>query len=99
MHDIEPFYRWQDEYDSSKDERSPFFGKEYSEFYYTEKIYNYFIHPQWDYFGAPTLYLKILMADYEEGFAIIEFIGEWNDCVTNDIMFLKTRIISHLYDN
>ena len=81
MHNIEPYFNWRDEYVSEEDDRSPFYGREYNEFQYTTKIYNYFIHPQWDDFGSPTLYTKILHADYDQGFAILEFIGEWNDCI------------------
>ena len=29
-------------------------------------------------------------------FAVIELLGEWNDCIQNDIMFLKTNIIDRL---
>jgi hypothetical protein len=89
MHDIEPFFHWRDEYIASEDERSPFYGRVYDEFRFTQTIYNYYIHPQWDNFGSPTLYAKILFADYDEGFAIIEMLGEWNDCLQNDVMFLK----------
>ncbi|MEL7022024.1 MAG: hypothetical protein AAGK47_10465 [Bacteroidota bacterium] len=98
MQDIEPFYHWRDRYVAAEDSRSPFYGRTYNEFYYTQKIYNYFIHPQWDNFGSPTLYMKVLFADYEEGFAIFEFIGEWNDCVTNDIMFLKRDVIDPMLE-
>ncbi|EOR94998.1 : hypothetical protein [Arcticibacter svalbardensis MN12-7] len=93
MHEIEPFYRWRDDYVAAEDELSPFYQTEYSEFEFDKKIYNYFIHPQWDYFGSQTLYLKILFADYESNFAIIEFIGEWNDTIYNDVMLLKREII------
>ncbi len=96
MHNIEPFYNWRDHYIVEEDERSPFFGKEYDEFQFSTKIYNYFIHPQWDGFGSPTLYTKILYADYSQNFAILEFIGEWNDCINNDIMFLKRDLIDQL---
>ena len=96
MHDIEPFYSWTKYYDSSQDERSPFFGKEYNYDQYSETIYGYYIDPAWDYFGSETLYLKILYADYDTGFVIIEFIGEWNDTINNDIMSLKRNIIEHL---
>ena len=96
MHDIEPFFRWRDEYKSEKDPKSPYFQKVYSEFEFSQKVYNYYIHPQWDSFGSETLYLKILFLDYDKGFAIIEFIGEWNDAIENDIMFLKTEIADHL---
>ena len=96
MHDIEPYHRWRDEYIASEDEQSPFYGRIYDEFAYTQKIYNYFIHPQWDFFGSNTLYVKILYIAYDEGFCILEFIGEWNDCLANDIMFLKREIIDQL---
>lgn len=96
MHDIEPHFKWRDRYISSKDEKSPFYGRQYSEFTFTQKIYNYFIHPQWDAFGSPTLYMKILYADYEKSFAIFEMMGEWNDCLQNDIMFLKRDVVDEL---
>ncbi len=99
MHDIEPFYNWRHRYIASEDSESPFYGREYDEFAYSNKIYNYYIHPQWDGFGSPTLYSKILYADYDERFAVIEFIGEWNDCVTNDIMHLKRNVIDHMIDS
>jgi len=73
-------------YTAEEDEKSPFFGRTYSEFEYSQSVYNYYIHPQWDEFGSKTLYLKVLYADYAENFAIIELIGEWNDAVENDIM-------------
>ncbi|MBK7097408.1 MAG: hypothetical protein IPH58_02365 [Sphingobacteriales bacterium] len=98
MHDIEPFYNWQHIYVSEEDERSPFYGIEHSEFEYTDTVYNFYIHPQWDYFGSRTLYLKVLMADYEEHFAIIEMIGEWNDAVENDIMTIKREVIENFMD-
>lgn len=98
MHDIEPFYSWRLLYISSEDERSPFFGREYSEFEFTHQIYNYLIHPQWDEFGSATLYLKILYADYVKNFCIIELIGEWNDCLYNDIMYLKRNVIEYLIE-
>lgn len=96
MHDIEPYYRWRDYYIASEDKLSPFFGREYSELHYTDTIYNYYIHPQWDYMGSPTLYMKLLFVEYDERFAIIELLGEWNDCINNDIMFFKRDILDHL---
>lgn len=96
MHTIEPYYNWRDEYMSEDDVRSPFYGKEYSEFHYTNSIYDHYIHPQWDDFGSSSMVMKILFADYRRGFAIMEFLGEWNDCLHNDIMFLKRDIVDHL---
>ena len=37
--------------------------------------------------------MKVLMADYQEQYAIIELIGEWNDAIENDIMTLKRDVI------
>lgn len=96
MHEIEPFYNWRHVYIADEDQRSPFFGREYSEFHYSNTIYNYYIHPQWDDIGSSTLYIKILFVDYEIGFAIIEMIGEWNDAIENDIMTLKRDIIDQM---
>ncbi len=98
MHDLEPHYGWREIYISSNDEKSPFYGAQYDEFKFHNKVYNYFIHPQWDAFGTETLYLKILFVDYEENFSIIELIGEWNDCLHNDVMFLKREIIDKMID-
>jgi len=93
MHDIEPFYNWRHIYVSEEDERSPFYGRVYSEFQFTQTIYNYYIHPQWDDFGSRTLYMKVLMADYEERYVVIELIGEWNDAIENDIMEMKREVV------
>jgi hypothetical protein len=98
MHDIEPFYNWRHVYVSEEDERSPFFGRVYSEFEFTHTIYNYYIHPQLDEFGSRTLYLKILLADYEEGYAVLELIGEWNDAIEDDIMNLKREVADKLME-
>ena len=93
MHEIEPYYRWRDDYIAAEDELSPFYGMEYNEFEFDKQIYNFLLHPQWDSFGSTTLYLKVLFADYSRGYAIIELIGEWNDAIYNDIMLLKREVI------
>ena len=97
MHEIEPFYNWRHIYTSEEDPRSPFFGRTYSEFEFSQTVYNYYIHPQWDDFGSKTLYLKTIYADYELNFVIIELIGEWNDVIENDIMELKREVMDILY--
>jgi hypothetical protein len=97
MHDIEPFYNWRHIYIAEEDPKSPFFGRKYSEFEYSQTVYNYYIHPQWDDFGSRTLYLKIIYVDYELHFAIIELLGEWNDAIENDIMELKREVMDLLY--
>lgn len=96
VHEIEPYYNWRDDYIVSEDERSPFYGQVYNEFAYDKQIYNFLLHPQWDDFGSPSLYLKILYVDYDRRVAIIEFIGEWNDAIHNDIMNLKREVIDLL---
>ena len=98
MHEIEPYYRWRDDYIASEDTNSPFFETKYNEFEFDKQIYNYLIHPQWDFFGSQTLYLKVLFADYEKGYSIIEFIGEWNDAIENDVMKFKRDIIERLIE-
>ena len=98
MHEIEPYYHWRHLYMAEEDAKSPFFGQTYSEFEFSQTVYNYYIHPQWDEIGSKTLYLKIIYADYEMGFAIIEMIGEWNDAIENDIMTLKREILEKLMD-
>lgn len=96
MHTIMPYERWNQYYNSSEDERSPFAGKEYNYDLYSDNIYGYYIDPAWDFFGSDTLYIKILFVDYQLGFAVIEMLGEWNDALNNDIMQLKRNIIEHL---
>ncbi|MFH6982902.1 hypothetical protein [Marinoscillum luteum] len=96
MHQIEPYHNWQQYYDASEDPQSPFYGKEYNYDLYSENIYGYFIDPAWDFFGSETLYMKVLFANYEEGFIIIELIGEWNDAINNDIMHLKRNVVEHV---
>lgn len=93
MQDIEPYDKWQYLYTSETDNRSPFYGREYDEFQFSNTVYNYYIHPLWDDFGSSTLYLKVLMVDYEEEYMIIEMIGEWNDAIENDVMRLKRDVI------
>jgi hypothetical protein len=96
MHTIEPFYNWHHLYLAEEDEQSPYYGQQHSEFTFSNTIYNYYVHPQWDGFGSENLYLKILFVDYEDGYAIVEMIGEWNDAIQNDSMILKRNIIDVL---
>lgn len=98
MHEIEPFYNWRHLYAAEEDSRSPFYGRTYNEFEYTQLVYNYYLHPQWDEFGSRTLYMKILYVDYELQFTIIELIGEWNDAIENDIMNLKREVVDKLME-
>jgi len=99
VHSIEPFYQWRGYYIASEDPNSPFYNREYSEFEFTDTIYNFYIHPQWDNIGSKTLFLKILYVDYELGYAVLEFIGEWNDAIENDIMVLKREIVESMMEH
>jgi len=96
MHLIRPYERWLQYYDPSVDENSPFEGKSYNFDQYSETIYGYYIDPAWDFMESETLYVKILYAHYEKGYAILEFIGEWNDTINNDIMHLKRNVVDLL---
>jgi hypothetical protein len=98
MHEIEPYYRWRDDYVASEDEFSPFYAMQYNEFEFDKQVYNYLLHPQWDSFGSNTLYLKVLFVDYERSYTIIELIGEWNDAINNDIMLMKRELLDLMVD-
>jgi hypothetical protein len=95
MHEIEPFYNWENHYVSAGDEKSPFFGRDYNFNQYTNDVYGYYIHPLWDDIGSETLYLKILYTDYQQRFTVIEMFGEWNDTLHNDIMHFKRNVLDY----
>ncbi len=99
MHDIEPYHRWRDLYIASEDRRSPFYGRKYGRGHSPNVLYNFYLHPQWDAFGSPTLYAKILYTNYEKGYALTELIGEWNDVLHNDIMYLKRKLVDPMLRN
>ncbi len=96
MQEIEPFYRWEDYYEAGEDERSPFYGREINYNMYENTVYGYYIHPSWEFIGSETLYMKLLYVNYEEEICIMEFIGEWNDTLHNDVMHLKRNVIDLL---
>ncbi len=98
MHNIEPHHLWRGLYLANEDIRSPFYAYQNSEVYFTDSIYDHIIHPQWDFFGPETLYMKQLYADYELGYTVLEFFGEWNDVLHNDIMFLKRDVLEPIMD-
>lgn len=95
MHEIEPFYNWEKYYIPYQDTHSPFFGREALN-NYENTIYGYYIHPDWDEIGSETLYVKLLFVDYQQKVAVIELLGEWNDALHNDIMYLKRGVIDKL---
>lgn len=96
MHILEPHYNWRHLYIAEEDTASPFFEREYSEFEFSDRVYDHFIHPQWDNIGSSTLFIKLIYCNYDQQFAVIEMIGEWNDCLYNDVMILKREIVDHL---
>ena len=96
MHNIEPYFNWRHLYKASDDSQSPFHGYFNSEVYFTDQIYDHIIHPQWDSIGCETLFLKVLYVDYIMGYCVIEFLGEWNDAVHNDIMRLKRDLVDEM---
>lgn len=98
MHEIEPFFNWRSKYKAEIDSQSPFYGRTYNEFAYDKMSYNYYIHPQWDEIESEGLFVKLLFADYDESFAIIELLGEWNDAIDNDIMLLRRELIDPLIE-
>ncbi len=96
MHEIEPYFNWEKFYVASEDARSPLYNAQYNLSEYTNTIYGYYIHPMWDYIGSETLYVKILYANYIDGYVVIEMLGEWNDTLHNDIMHLKRNILDYI---
>jgi len=98
LHDIEPFYGWLAMYNHETDQYSPFHGVEHNLFYYDRSINNIPAHPLWDDFGSESLLIKIQYVDYQEGYAIIEFFGEWNDLYDNDFKLLSENVLSFLLD-
>lgn len=99
LHHIEPFYGWLNIYSHDRDVRSPFHEVEHNLFYFDRSVNNIPAHPLWDYFGSESLLLKILYADYEMGFAIIELFGEWNDLFENDFKLLAENCLTYLIDH
>jgi hypothetical protein len=96
MHLIEPHHGWRKYYISEADRKSPFYGQVYGSQYVNE-VYGYYIHPDWDEIGSPTLYIKVLMADYKLHYCVVELIGELNDALHNDAMWLKRQLVDKLY--
>ncbi len=62
---------------------------------YLDSIYDRYIDPAWDFIGSETLYIKVLFVDYDTNICILEFLGEWNDALHNDVMHLKRNIVDH----
>ena len=98
MHEIEPFYGWLSHYTNEDDDNSPFQSAEHSAFHFDKGVYEYLAHPLWDDIGSDGLLVKILFADYDRGFAIVELFGVWNDLIQNDYRLLAENCITYLVD-
>ena len=94
MHELRPHSAWSLQYKATDDPQSPFYNEQGApENGAYHRMYDFVIHPEWDNIGCETLYVKQLYAAYDEGYVILELIGEWNDALHNDIMELKRRVI------
>ena len=98
MHQILPYAGWRHIYRAEADAQSPFYGGLFGaprngEYH---KMFDFVIHPEWEFIGCETLYIKLLFANYDEGLAIIEVMGEWNDALHNDIMHFKRNVVDPL---
>ena len=61
MHTLEPYFNWRNLYIAAEDPQSPFFEYQNSEVHFTDSIYNFLIHPQWDSMESETLFLKVML--------------------------------------
>ena len=96
---VEPFYGWLHLYNHEVDVRSPFHEVEHSLFEYNRKIYTFNANPLWDEIESESLLVKILYADYERGYTIIELLGEWNDLFENDFKLLCENCLTYMIDS
>jgi hypothetical protein len=98
MHEIEPFYGWLGYYTNEADPNSPFQDAEHNPFFYDKGVYEYAAHPLWDEFGSDGLLVKILYANYDKGYAILELFGVWNDLIQNDYRLFAENVLTFLID-
>ena len=76
MHDLKPHPGWESRYRATNDPRSHFYmdqGAPEREGYH--RMYDFVIHQEWDSIGCETLYVKLLFADYDQGYAVVELLG------------------------
>ncbi len=98
MHEIEPFYGWLSLYSNEDDDNSPFQTAEHGAFSLDKGVYEYLAHPLWDEIGSDGLLVKILYANYDEGYAVVELFGVWNDLIQNDYRLLAEHCLTYLID-
>lgn len=99
LHHIEPYYGWLNLYNHETDDRSPFHQVEHNQFYYDRSVNRIPAHPLWDDIGSESLLVKILYADYNKSYAIIELFGEWNDLFENDYKLMAENCLTYLIDH
>jgi hypothetical protein len=98
MHEIEPYYGWLNYYTNEADDNSPFQDADHNAFSLDKGVYEYLAHPLWDHIDSDGLLLKILYVHYDEGYAIIELFGVWNDLILNDYRLLSENCLTYLID-
>ena len=99
MHELIPHSGWRTHYIADTDVNSPFYdnqGAPDNGNYH--RMYDFIIHPEWDHVGCETLFVKLIFVDYQQGFGVIELLGEWNDTIHNDIMEFKRRLVDSLIE-
>ena len=87
MHELIPHSGWRTHYIADTDVNSPFYdnqGAPDNGNYH--RMYDFIIHPEWDHVGCETLFVKLIFVDYQQGFGVIELLGEWNDTIHNDMI-------------
>lgn len=98
LRDIEPFYGWLHLYSHEMDENSPFYEVEHNLFEYDRQMNRIPVHPLWDSIESESLLVKVLYADYDRKYAIIELFGEWNDLYENDYKLLAENCLTYFID-
>lgn len=99
MHELIPHSGWQTHYIADEDINSPLYNNQGApDNGYYHRMYDFIIHPEWDYIGCETLFVKLIFVDYSQGFAVIELLGEWNDTIHNDIMEFKRRLVDSMIE-
>ena len=97
--DIEPYYGWLGYYDPELDTRNPF-GLRDAEAPddAARYLYTFEANPRWESIGSESLLAKVLYANYDEHFAVIELMGEWNDLFENDWRLLTENCLDWMLE-
>ena len=98
MFDIEPFQGWLFLYQNELDSNSPFAEIDHNSLYFDRFIYEFPVHPDWDEIDSENLLIKILFVSYEDKYAIIELLGDWNDLQQNDFRLLSDNCLRLLLE-